>query len=256
MKNNLLPFIFILSLISSLGNAADYETSISLPAGIELGLPVSGMIQAVNVKTGQRISKGDVILALDPAPFEVAKTHAQASVTVFKTMLKESQRDLEHHKELYDRTVLSTVDLENVEMREIKDRAHLADARAQLAAAEYNLGYSKLKSPFDAIVLSVHSSAGQYLNNTVQSHALVSLARQGHYQARFYVAAEELAKLKIDQAVSVKVTGENYPARVSSIEYQSDTESKAESPLFSVVVEFSAQDKQLTIGGKATVHIE
>ncbi len=41
---------------------------------------VSGLIQTVDVKEGQRVAKGDVLFTLDPQPFQIALENAQAAL--------------------------------------------------------------------------------------------------------------------------------------------------------------------------------
>ena len=41
---------------------------------------VSGLVQSVNVREGQRVKKGEVLFALDPKPFEIALANAKAAL--------------------------------------------------------------------------------------------------------------------------------------------------------------------------------
>src|SRR4249920_2612209 len=41
---------------------------------------VSGLVQAVNVREGQAVKKGDILFTLDPKPFEIAVENAQANL--------------------------------------------------------------------------------------------------------------------------------------------------------------------------------
>ena len=50
--------------------------------------------------------------------------------------------------------------------------------------------------------------------------------------------------------------GNNYPGKISSIEYQSVTDNKAETQTVGVMVELITQDIKRLIGHKATVRIE
>ena len=238
------------------GYAAGYDAVITLPPAQEFSLPVSAMVETVNVSAGQKINQGDEIIVLDQVPFAAAKKHAKANMVIQQSRLKEAQRDLEHHRELYDRTVLSTVDLENVEMREQRARAHLADAKAQLEVADYEQANSKLLAPFDAIVTSVHVNRGQYLNNTLQSQPLVTLARRGHYLVRFDAPAAELNNLEIGKSVRVVSADKNYMAVISAISYQQPARDVAKDNRYNVSAEFTSDDEKLLLGQSATVHID
>jgi membrane fusion protein (multidrug efflux system) len=45
-----------------------------------LATDVSGIVKSVPVKEGQRVAKGDILLELDPLPFEIAVTSAKANL--------------------------------------------------------------------------------------------------------------------------------------------------------------------------------
>jgi RND family efflux transporter MFP subunit len=254
MKNIYSMTLLVSVLSSSVSYAADYEASVSLSPEVELGLPVSGLVATLKVRTGQQVSKGDELLSLDQAPFNTAKIHAQSKLAVQKTLLSQSQRDLEQQKELYDRTVLATVELQDAELREKRDQANVADAQAQLATANYMLSHSKLEAPFDAIILSVYVNQGQYINNSLQGMTLISVARQGQYLTRFNVPLAQLDTIKIDQPVTIKVAGKSYPGKVSSIDFRAVDGSEGNG--IAVAAEFIAKDAMMLIGQKASVHIE
>ena len=240
-------------LTSSVSFAAGYEARVSLSPGVELGLPVSGLVEKLEVRAGQQVSKGDELLSLDQAPFDTAKIQAQSRLAVQKTLLAQSQRDLEQQKELYDRTVLATVELEDAELREKRDRANVADAQAQLATANYMLSHSKLEAPFDAIILSVDVNQGQYVNNSLQGMTLISVARQGQYLARFNVPMAQLDSVRVDQPVTIKVAGKSYQGKVSSIDYRVAEGSEGKG--IAVAAEFIAKEAMM-IGQKASVDME
>jgi RND family efflux transporter MFP subunit len=246
--------LLVTLLMSSNSYAADYDSSVRLSPEVNLGLPVSGLVETIKVKAGQQVSKGDELLSLDQTPLKTARLRAQSKLAVQKTLLAQSQRDLEQQKELFDRTVLATVELEDAELREKRDRANLADAQGALSTANYMLGHSKLEAPFDAIIMSVNVNQGQYINNSLQGVSLISIARQGQYQTRFDVPLAELVNVMIDQPVTIKVAGKTYPGRVTSIDYRSVADSDGKR--FAVAAEFVSNDKAMLLGQKASVHIE
>ena len=256
MKKNLqrlcLPVFFCLVDVTY---AAEFDATIELSPQYALSLPVSGVVKSLKVVTGQRVEKGDELLALDATPFMAAKDNALARVSVQKTRLKESQRDLQQQQELYDRTVLAYVDLENAQLREQRDKANLAYAQAELTDANYELSYSKLTAPFDALILSVNVNQGQSINNTLQSKTLVSLVRRHYYEAVFYVTPDVLDKLAIDQPVKIKGVVEQYDGKISSIDYQTITTDKDRTKRFKIAARFVSKGNVL-IGQQASVHID
>jgi len=196
------------------------------------------------------------MLALEPAPFNAAKTYAQSHLTIQQTLLSESLRDLKQQQELYERTVLATVELENAELRVKRDKASVEIAKAELAEANYELAYSRLIAPFDALILSVAVNPGQSINNALQSKTLVTLVRQNHYQAKFYVPFETLGKLKIGQKVKVNVAANVYQGIISSISYESLQKPNDKVTNYLIEAIFTSPDQLLPAGHSASVHID
>jgi len=250
-----LPF-FVFICLSNTVHAADFAATIDLSPRFVLSLPVSGVVKVVNVSAGQRVAQGEQLLELDPDPFTVAKKLAQSQVNVAQIALKESLRDLAHQQELFDRTVLAAVDLENAQLRAKHDKALLESAQAKLAEDDYALSYSKLVAPFDALILSVEVNPGQSISNVLQSKTLITLVKQGLYQASFYVPAEALVKLAIGQSVTVNIESKAYPGEISTIGYEPVQASGDNAGLFMVQASFTTMDKAMFIGRKAKVHID
>lgn len=249
-------YLLFATLTAFAAHAADFDATVDFSSRFELSLPVSGQVQTVKVTAGQAVAQGDEMLVLDPAPFKAARAHAQSRVNLRQTILSESQRDLKQQQELYDRTVLATVELENAQLREKRDRAALEEAQAELADAEYELAYSRLIAPFSALVLSVETNPGQSISNALQSRTLLTLVRQGLYQAVFYVPAAALENLTIGQKATVNLQARAYPGTISGISYEPQPVTDERAGLYKIQAEFTSQDKTILIGRKAKVHID
>ena len=256
MKNVACLLLFALSSLFAVANAADYEAIIDLPEPVKLSLPVSGVIKKLNAVAGQYAKQEDELLALDSIPFQAAKESAESRVAVQQTLLAESLRDFKNRQELYDRTVLATVQLENAELKLKRDKAFLKNAEAQLALAEYELSYSRLISPFNALVLSVYVNQGQSINNSIESKTLISVVKQGHYRARFRVTSDGVNKFKIGQAVTVNYQGNSYPGSISGIVFKPGIAGKGGDSSYMIEVNFKSEKQQLSIGNKASVSVD
>lgn len=248
--------VVTLSILCTFTYAADFDATIKLSDPIELSLPVSGVIKTLDVVAGQYVKQGEKILMLDQIPFQAAKVHAESRVAVQQTLLVESSRDFSNQQELYDRTVLSSVRLENAELKVKRDKAFLKSAEAQLAVANYNLSYSQLSAPFDALVLSVFVNQGQSINNAIESKTLITLVRRGSYLARFTASAESYNGLQIGRSVTVNAQGNSYQGRISSIASEQVRAEGGQRKSYLIDAAFSSDKQLLLIGDKASVHID
>jgi len=200
--------------------AAELEGTLQWSRRTELAVPVSGVIAEVSVNAGQRVQKGAVLLALDPAPFQASIQQADSQVTLRKIERDEAARDAKQAQELFDRTVLSVVELENAKNRVARAEASLKDAMALRERARWQRRVSSLKAPFEAIVLSRHAEPGQSIAAELKPPVLVVIAAAGEYSATARIGADRATGLKVGQSVQVRISGKSYAGTLRSIAHE------------------------------------
>jgi RND family efflux transporter MFP subunit len=200
--------------------AADLEARIEWSRRVELAMPVSGVVASVPVNAGERIVKGQLLLALDRAPFATAVTEAEAQLARRRIERDEAARDARQAQELYDRTVLSTVELENAKNKLARAEAHHKEAAAALERARYRLRVSSLRAPFEARVLTRRAEVGQSIAAELSPPVVMVIAAAGEYLAQGRLGAERAATLRPGQALQVRAGGKSYPAQIRAIAYE------------------------------------
>ena len=160
---------------------------------VDVNFQSSGLISAIYVKNGQRVSKGQKIAALDPYKLnnQLAKDrNAVASSTL----------------ELQDVIIGQGYDPEKLDkvpddvMRLARLRSGLEQAELTLAATERELGETILKAPVSGIVANL--SAKPY-NMTSTATPVCSIINDAAMDVCFSVLESELPMIKPGDAVSV-----------------------------------------------------
>lgn len=198
MKRSLVFMLWIAA-----GPALAADATVQWARRIELGLGVSGVVKTVSAEAGARVPKGQVLVALDETPFKAAFDKA-------RTERDEAARDYKQARELYDRTVLAKVELENAQNKSVR-------AQARFEEAKYQLERSRIAAPFDAWVLEMRVQAGQSVVNALESRPLVVVAAAGEYLARLRVPSATVDRLKLGQSVNVSVGGKSYAGKIQSL---------------------------------------
>lgn len=196
-------FVFLALSFVLAGAAFGADGTVQWARRVELGLGASGVIRTVAAGAGARVNKGQVLVALDDTPFKAELDQARAD-------RDEAARDYKQAQQLFERAVLSAVELENAKLKSVR-------ARARHAQAKYQLDQSRIVAPFDAWVLDVRAQAGQNVVNALEARPLVVLAAAGEYLAHLRVPAATVDRLKPGQAVSVSLGGKVYSGRVYSL---------------------------------------
>jgi RND family efflux transporter MFP subunit len=144
--------------------------------GIELTTRVSGVVEAVYVKSGQRVKKGAVLLRLDRTVLQARLDEAAAEQMRAEADEADAKRELQRAQELFDRTVSSTSELEAATLRHTRARAAAAIASARRAVAQKNVSDAELRAPFDGVVNAVPGGPGSVVTAECQPRPLIILA--------------------------------------------------------------------------------
>ena len=129
---------------------------------------VSGLITYMSPKfiEGGRFNKGDLLVRIEPAEFELRVTQARANVAQAETVISRetseaaiARRDWEELGRSGQPTPLT---LREPQMAEAK--AQLASAKARLAEAELQLARTSLYAPFTGRVTMRHVDQGEFVS--------------------------------------------------------------------------------------------
>lgn len=241
-------------LLAQSAAAADFDATLEWARRVTLGTPVSGIVSEVSVGIGDTVEKGAVMLRLDATPFEAEVAELQARVDRTRAELDEQTRALERAQELYDREVLSTVELDQARLAHARAQGAHGEAAAGLRAARYRLQHAEIRAPFAGVVVAREVEAGQTIVAELQAPALLTLAEAGRYRAVMQVPLATAVGLAAGREASVSVGGERYAGRISAIGVE--PVAGAGEPRFAVVVEFASGAAVLRPGTPASVSVQ
>jgi multidrug resistance efflux pump len=135
--------------------------------------------------------------------------------------------------------------------------AYTRQADAELAEIRMQREYSRIKAPFDGIVLHVMAQPGQVLVNRLQSTPLVTLADPSRMKAVAQVDAATASSLSAGDLVKVGVRGEWFEGEIIGVGLEpsgSDASGVAEYALEVSVI--PKQNMRLRVGEQVMVRID
>jgi len=215
MKN---PIVFIFAvLFPQTLWAADIQATLQWSQRVELSTPVSGIVHAVNVEVGDMVKKGQVLLTLDSTAFQAKVAENQSEIIRLDAESAEAKRYLDRVQELYERTVVSTTDLDQAKLRLVNTQSTLSEARARLRMNQKALNDASLRAPFDAVVVLRQAEPGLSVAAGLQPQMLLTLARSGEMIARIQLTSTQIDKLIAGQTVTVSVAGISYTGKIKTL---------------------------------------
>lgn len=145
----------------------DVQGEVQPRTEINLVPQVNGLITYMSPKfiEGGRFQKGDLLVRIDPAEFELRVTQAKASVAQAETIIAREQSEAiiarQDWKDLGRSGNPTPLSLREPQMAEAK--AQLASAEARLAEADLQLARTSLYAPFDGRVTLRHVDQGEFV---------------------------------------------------------------------------------------------
>lgn len=216
--------IFVSSLFVSMPSQALSLNGITEFSNVlHLNAATRGVIQSIEVKPGQRITKGDVLIRLDDTAHQASLQRNNAIASSLEPDVTIAQLEFERAEELYALDSLSQVDLQNAENKLVRAQGDYQAAQAEAQIAAYDLKQTVLIAPFDGRVLEVHVSAAQYVDPAVENVRLVTLADSRRMIAVAEIGANQWSASLINKPATVKVQNRQLNGKVSFLSFKPET---------------------------------
>jgi len=209
-----ISLLAILTLFTGVLHAADVAARLEWTKRVPLGSCASALVESVHVDVGDRVQVGQIVAELDPAPAIARLERAQAILARVRPEFEERTIELDHAEELFERTVLSEVELRRAEIRHAVAAATVAEAEADLKSAEAGVECRKVRSPLDGVVVARAVERGQPVVGSERAPTLVVVAAAGQMDAVTDVSVDALSTVKRGTHVVVYAGAERYHGRV------------------------------------------
>ena len=157
-------------------------------------------VAEVFVDVGDRVTKGQQLVALSTALLEAEVATKQAMVGQRRAELANAQSALDRGKSLSAMNVLSEADLDRLTSEQLASRSRLESARADLDTSQLRLEFTDVTAPDDGVITSRTVTVGQIAQ---AGNEMLRLLRNGRIEWRGEVPETRLADLAPGQIVSV-----------------------------------------------------
>ena len=220
---------------------------------VQVGTFVSGPITELHADFNDEVRKGDLLAKVDPQIYDaaVARDRAalanrEADVARVEAQLKRAERDLERANGLREENpdYISDTEMDRYRFEKLGLVAQLGvakagvdQAKANLLTSEANVGYTKITSPVDGMVINRLIDEGQTLAAGFQTPQLFTIAPDMRKKMLVYASIDEtdLGRVRMakeweeanpDEPGAVTLSVQSYPddvfnARIEEIRMSS-----------------------------------
>ena len=126
-----------------------------------LSFEVAGNTREVNVRVGDRVTKGQKLATLDESQFQLHVDSAKAEVGRSKAVLAEKQNDYDRQSTLYKKEWVSKAALDQAVAARDSAVNGLAYANSKLNLARRDLDKTELLAPFDGVIATKYADPFQ-----------------------------------------------------------------------------------------------
>lgn len=169
---------------------------------------VSGRIRSVEVKPGETVKSGGLLVSLDDTDLLTEKRAAETEIAGAKLQLEKAQRDYDRHRDLFREKLVSQEAFDNAKTTLDLARNDFERAQRRLQLVEDKLKKVSIGAPFDGTVLNVFVSDGQVVSGATgvsQGTDLMTFADLNEMIIRSHVNQVDAAKIQPDQHVGITV---------------------------------------------------
>lgn len=153
-----------------------------------------GVLQSQEFAEGTRVAKGQLLFTIDPRQNQAALDQAKSRVAQARADLARVEQDVARYAPLVKENALPRQSLETAEAQAEASRANVNAALATVAAAELNMGYTRIYAPIEGIIGKAEVGVGNLVGRG-QATVLTTISKIDPIHVRFSVSEREYLRL-------------------------------------------------------------
>ena len=153
--------------LTGLGTVQGFNT-------VQVRTRVDGQIDKVAFQEGQLVNKGDLLVEIDPRPFQAALDQAKAKKAQDEANLANANLDLQRFTKLGEFATRQQTDTQRSTVAQLT--AQIAADEAAIANAQTQLDYTQVKAPISGVAGLRQVDIGNIVNSATQT-GIVSIAQ-------------------------------------------------------------------------------
>lgn len=172
-----------------------YPATIEGQQDIEIRPKIDGFIEEIYIDEGARVVKGQKLFKINAPQYEQEVRTGQAAVNIAEASVNTAQMEVDKVRPLVEKNIISKYELESAIFNLESKKAVLAQAKASLANATTNLGYTLVSSPVTGIVGALPYKIGSLVNSNTPM-PLTTVSNIANVYAYFSINEKQLLELK------------------------------------------------------------
>jgi membrane fusion protein, multidrug efflux system len=132
-------------------------------ANVDIRARVQGYVQEIAFNEGTVVNEGDLLLRIDPRPYEAALAQAQAKLAQAEADQQKTDQEQQRQTDLFNKKVASDRDYRNAIQANAAAKATVDADHASVDQAQLDLEFATIKSPIKGIVGRTTFTVGNFV---------------------------------------------------------------------------------------------
>lgn len=130
---------------------------------VDIRSRVAGVVQATHFREGALVAKGDLLISIDPAPYEAEVARAEAQTVAAQARVTHASNEHARARRLWDDKAIAQRELDDRENVLREAEANLKAAQAQLQTTRLSLGYTQVRAPVSGRIGKLEVTVGNLI---------------------------------------------------------------------------------------------
>ncbi|MBX9872832.1 MAG: efflux RND transporter periplasmic adaptor subunit [Burkholderiaceae bacterium] len=161
---------------------------------VDIRSRVAGVVQATHFREGALVAKGDLLVTIDPAPYEAEVARAEAQVAAAQARATYTGSEYARARRLWDDRAISQRELDDRQNAQREAEANLKAAQAQLQSARLSLGYTQVRAPVAGRIGKLEVTVGNLVAAGASAPLLTTLVSVNPIYASFDADEKTVAR--------------------------------------------------------------
>ena len=156
---------------------------------------IAGQIIKIDFKEGQLVKAGDLLVSIDPSPYEAQLAQAEGQFARDQATLANAKVTLERYRYLYKTGIIASQDADNQEALYRQALGTVQNDQGMIAGVRINLAYCRIVSPVQGRVGLRQVDVGNYV---VSSQNLVVVTQLQPISVVFSIPEDDIPEVVND----------------------------------------------------------
>jgi len=202
----------------------------------EIRPEVSGRIMEIRYKDGDLVKKGDILIVIDPRPYEAALNKSKAQLQAATAAAKLANTEAERAVQMYKNQAITQSQHDTRINEQRMANAQVQAAKADAARAQLDVEYAYVRAPFEGRASRAEITIGNLVQSGMNAPLLTRVVSNQRIYADFDVdeatylaiASQQTANSKASHPVELELahaTNHHYKGEIANFDNHIDPDS-------------------------------